>query len=195
MAKSLLLLVLTLAASCSLLSAGTITINAGEIVQYTFTTDATSFGCPPAYTPTDCDTLLLEVPFTSPLPDDVTAELFNGSSLLGSFSGGCCLVAFESASSVYGFGSVVDFSSIQSGSFNGVIDLSSSQPFVLPTGSSATVYLGHATSYFATSDSIYSATLTGESIVPEPSQDAGIAALVFLACIGVRHFAGWRASR
>ena len=84
----------------------------------------------------------------------------------------------------------MDFTAIQSGTFVGTIDLSSSQPFELNTDASASVYLGHATSYWATSDSGYSATLTDVSIVPEPTRDAGIAMLVLLAFIALRRFAG-----
>ncbi len=186
MYRTVWLLVPCLLGLCSSLDAGMITVDPGEIVQFTFSTDAETFGCPPSFTASDCDTLLLVAPFVSPLPDTVTAQLFDGSALLGTSSGMCCVVAFTTASSLYGSGDVVDFTSIQDGSIDGIIDLSSTQPFVLDTDIGATLDLGHATGVGATSSRSASATLTGVSIVPEPSQDAGITTLVFLALLGLQ---------
>jgi hypothetical protein len=189
----LLLLVLTLAASGFVLEADTVTVNPGQFAQYTFVSNAPTFGCPPSATASTCDTLIVLVPFVS-APGNVTADLFNGSTLLGSFSGICCAIAFKSASSVYGSGSVVDFTSIQNGTIDGIVDVSSTQPFTFSTDTDlypgySNIYLGNATSAASTSESSYSATVTGVAVVPEPAQDAGITMLAFLACVGLRRFA------
>jgi hypothetical protein len=194
MPKSLWLLSLLLAANGCLLNAGTVTIDPGQFAQYTFVSNAPSFGCFPTFaTASTCDTLLLLVPFVSPDPDNLTTELFNGSTLLDSYSSVCCTIAFRSPSSLFGYGSVVDFTSIQNGSIEGVIDVSSSQPFAISTDTVATLYLGNATSYCCTSDWSLSATLTGTYLTPEPPRDATITLLAFIACFGFRWFARRRA--
>jgi len=205
MSKRLLFLGLTLAVNCLLLRADTVTIDPGEFVQYTFVSNAPNFGCPSTYTAASCDTLLLLVPFIAPFPDDVTAELFNGSTLLGSFSGICCSIAFKSSSSAYGSGSIVNFTSIQNGSIDGIIDLSSTQPFTITTDTNlhpddSYLYIGNATGYGSTSESSLSGGLTGATIepggtsVPEPTQDASLAMLAFFGCAGLRRFARKRAT-
>ena len=199
MGNGLLLLGVAFAANCCLLTAGTVTIEPGEFAQYSFVSNVPAFGCPPTFDASTCDTLLVLVPFISPDPADVTADLFNGSTLLGSFSGICCSIDFKSSSSAYGLGTVVDFSSIEDGSIDGFVDVSSAVPFTISTDTNlypgySNIYVGYATGQFSTSESSNSATVTGINVVPEPAGSAAMAMLAFLACAGLRYSVRSRAT-
>jgi hypothetical protein len=179
----------------SLLRAGTIEVSPGQVMQYTFTTDPETFGCPPALTASSCDTLVLSIPFVSPVPDTLTAQLFDGPSLLGSSSGNCCLVAFTSASSIYDLGTVVDFTSIQNGTIDGIIDVSSTQPFELDSDGVTTLSLAHANGFGSTAEDTLSATLTNSGIVPEPAQMPAFLAIVLFGAIGLRRLTARRTEK
>lgn len=98
------------------------TISPGEMIQFSFTLSGV-----PTCSDGPCDTLLM-TPFGgssifvgSPI---LNVQLFNGSTLLGSFTGVPVVASFVSASSLYTFDNptVIDFSSILDGSIQGIVD-------------------------------------------------------------------------
>lgn len=97
------------------------TLNTGDILEIRFTVTA------PSCTGGPCDALLL-LPFEggSYFATDVTANLFNGATLLGTYSSAtCCAPSFRSSSSLFtGDAATVDFTSIDAGTINGILDMS-----------------------------------------------------------------------
>jgi hypothetical protein len=99
------------------------TLSPGEVLHIAFTLTS-----PPNCTFGPCDTLIVNLDLTSVtgLGLVTTAQLFNGSTLLGTFTGGGSgAPVFERPTSLFaGGGAVVDFSSIQNGTIHGTIDYS-----------------------------------------------------------------------
>src|SRR5258708_843304 len=104
-------------------------LNAGQVLQVTFTTDPISFPCPGI-----CDTLWISVGGPGsvtfgPGPSLQTYSLFNGATALGppAQSSECCIFVFQALGSMPfpGLGSeIVDFTAIRNGSIQGLIDFS-----------------------------------------------------------------------
>lgn len=97
------------------------TLNAGDVLEVRFTT--TGPICPSG----PCDALELSLNESGAFFDaNVTADLFDGNTLLGSyFNIFCCVPRFRSPSSLFqAGGAVVDFTAIDSSTINGVIDVS-----------------------------------------------------------------------
>ena len=96
------------------------TLNPGDVLEVHFQTSNPS--CP--FGP--CDALIFYPQEYGAFFDaDVTAKLFDGSRLLGTYYGvSCCVPTFHSPSSLFQEGAPIDFTSIDSGTINGVIDMS-----------------------------------------------------------------------
>jgi len=145
------------------------TLNVGDILQIRFSTTAPV--CPNGA----CD--VLEVVLTaygSYNVSNLTVNLFDGSSLLGAYfnaSGG--FSAFQSSTSMFGAGSVVDFTAIDSGTINGIIDMSiASGYWIWPSGPTLNLFIGHSSAPYTvnggTGIQVNSVTILPASI-PEPS--------------------------
>jgi hypothetical protein len=179
--KAVKLVALMLVAGC-IGTAGT--LFPGEVATYTFTTDPTMFPCPGP-----CDTLLFALNYTSLTgAPAVTAQLFNGTALLGTYtSPGCCGAAFDASGSRFALGSppIVDFTAILNDSIMGSIDYFVTGGSIVGFGG-AVLELGTAggtSSFGAYGDS---ATLTGLTISPEPSS-ALLAAIGFGLIAAIRN--------
>ena len=77
-----------------------------------------------------CDVLLVFIPFLSHPPDlAITAKLFDGSDLLGTYTSTTLLPSFTSPTSVFAFDSAnIDFTNVVNGTLDGVLDLTVSAP-------------------------------------------------------------------
>lgn len=99
------------------------TLTPGEIAQYTFTTDPISSPCPGT-----CDTLFFSAGYTSLSgAPTLTASLFDGTTLLGTFTSATFGEAtFLSSGSLLSNAAapVVDFTNILNGTIDGIIELS-----------------------------------------------------------------------
>jgi hypothetical protein len=119
------------------------TLNVGEILEVRFSTTAPV--CPNGA----CDVLWLS--WTGPVgffsATDFTANLFDGNSLLGTyFNTGCCFPTFQSPTSVFGAGSAtVDFTAINSGTINGILDMSIATGYLIwPSAPTLDLLIGHS---------------------------------------------------
>jgi hypothetical protein len=175
---------------CIVLAATSLTASAGTLyttdtLRITFTTSSPS--CPSG----PCDSLAIFPSGTLSgfFTTGITTNLFDGTNLLGTDSNlsFCCTSSFRSASSLSTQGPVVDFTAINNGLINGVIDiriLGPSNSFLSwPGNPVATVILSHAAgpgNYLAGTG----LTITSVSInTPEPSSGATVllsTGLIFL---------------
>jgi hypothetical protein len=144
--------------------AGTV-LNPGEILQVTFTTNSVS--CSGV-----CDSLIINANESGAFSlAGFTAQLFNATTLLGTDTDPafCCAGYYHSSTSLSLQGPVVDFTAIDNGTINGVVD------FSIPTGSMTwlgaptfSILLAHASgpvAYIGGSG----LTITSEQILaPEP---------------------------
>ena len=101
-----------------------------------------------------CDTLF---PFIQTGPAfagaPATTALYDGSTLLSSFSTGCCLFAFHTAASAFAIGGVADFTTILNGTIQGRVEYMIFDHFIQDVDlSSAYIILGHGTSNSASDD-------------------------------------------
>ena len=167
------------------LSAHAATILEGEIVQFSFTLSG-----PPTCPDGTCDTLIM-TPFGassifqgSPI---MHVELFNGNTLLGTFTGVPVVAAFDSSTSLYTFDSppTIDFSSILNGAIQGIVLYQLTGGSITNTTldpASAGFGLGHATDSSGF-NKLVPVTVTSETVVPEPSVSAFVlAGLAAMAC-------------
>lgn len=95
----------------------------GEIAEYAFTINPLTYPCPGG----PCDTLVF-LPDLNPAPPGLswTVQIFDGRNLLGSYTNGaCCSGEFIASGSLSTFGSptVVDFTSLQDGTIQGLLVL------------------------------------------------------------------------
>jgi hypothetical protein len=123
------------------------TLNVGDILEVRFTTSAPV--CP--FGP--CDTLIFNPQeFGSYFATNVTASVFDGTTLLGTyFSDSCCVPTFRSSSSLFQVGSAtIDFTGIDSGTIDGIIHMSIATGYLTWPSPPTPPYipyltLGHAT--------------------------------------------------
>ena len=112
----------------------------GKVLQISFST--TGPVCPGG----SCDVLEL-LPFESGsfFATNVTAKLFDGMTLLGTyFNPTCCAPVFHSPSSLFQEGTSVDFTAIDSGLSNGVLDMSIETGFLTwPSNPTPELLIGH----------------------------------------------------
>ncbi len=113
---------LTLLAPASF--ASSVTLNPGDRFQIDFSVN-------PSSCVLTCDTLLFSADATGGpfLEAEGIGSLYNGSTLLGTVESiNCCTTVFESSSSAWGlvgwYATVVDFTSIQDGTIQGIFDYS-----------------------------------------------------------------------
>ncbi len=151
--------------------ASPVNLTPGDTYQITFTINTLDFPCPDV-----CDTMLLAPNFDLDSFSGATleAQLFDGATLLGTSDPFiCCFIAFESPASAFDFNNagVADFSSIQDGSIQGMIEIyvtSGSIPDFDPAGGE--FFVGSATGGAATSQDSQTLTVTGVNFfAPEPS--------------------------
>jgi hypothetical protein len=160
------------------------TLNAGDILQIGFSTTAPV--CPSGA----CDVLeLFPNEAGSFFATNVTASLFNGNTLLGTyFSAFCCVPTFRSPSSLFQAGSATaDFTAIDAGITNGIIDMSLGTGFLTwPAEPTPNLLIGHATG----PGSVLGGTgiqVTSVAIVPAPEPSTFSALLGGLVFLGFRH--------
>ena len=121
------------------------TLNAGDVLQVHFTT--LNPACPSG----PCDTLIFyPLESGSYFATGATAELFDGTSLLGTYyAATCCVPVFRSPSSQFLDAATIDFTGIDAGTINGVIDLSIATGYLTwpspPTVPQIDLEIGHAT--------------------------------------------------
>jgi hypothetical protein len=155
-----------------------------EIWEIQFSADTIAHPCP-----TNCDVLEL-VPAGPGSPTGVAAinaSLFNGATLLGTYTNTlCCVPSFKSSSSLWNFASptVIDFSSLQNGTFNGRIDFSiTSGTLNFDPNDTTFFFLGHAgSSNSLSSDPLSRHVISTAILTPEP-------ATVGLLALGLAGFA------
>lgn len=105
------------------------TLYAGDILEIQFSTSSPV--CPYGA----CDGLILYPQEQGAyFATDVTANLYDGTSLLGTyFSPSCCVPTFRSSNSLFQVGSAtVDFAAIDSGTIYGIIDMSIANGYLTP---------------------------------------------------------------
>jgi hypothetical protein len=158
------------------------TLAAGQILEIRFSTTAPV--CPGA-----CDVLVLYPNETgSFFASTGTANLFDSNTHLGTyFTTFCCVPIFRSPSSLFQAGSAtVDFTAINSGSINGILDMTIGTGFFTwPSAPTPTLLIGHGEGpggvLGGTGIQVNSVTIL--SSIPEPSTFAtllvGLAFLVF----------------
>ncbi len=169
----------------SSLTARAATLYPTDTLQITFTTSAPS--CPSG----PCDALLVHVTEDGAFFNTAgISSLFNGTSLLGTDSelSFCCNFTFRSASSLSAQGAIVDFTSIDNGSINGVIDINILDGYLTWLGDpTADVTLARATGLGDYSGGT-GVTITSVSILtPEPNAASlavtGLSALILIAAL------------
>ena len=159
------------------------TLTAGEVLVIDFTT--TSPVCPDGA----CNVLELMLNESGSFgATDVTASLFIGSSLLGTFTNPvCCSPPFHSASSLFQEGATVDFTAIDAGTTNGIIDMTIGTGFLTwPSSPTPDLFIGWGQS---ASGALGGTGLTVNSITistPEPSTGTSLA-LGGLMLLGFRN--------
>jgi len=118
------------------------TLNAGDILEIRFSTTAPVCQLGP------CDALVLyDNAAGSNGATNLMVNLFDGNSLLGTdVNVFCCVAFFHSPTSVYGDGATVDFTAIDSGTINGIMDMSfGTGSLTWPSAPTPTLLIGHAT--------------------------------------------------
>lgn len=142
------------------------TLNAGDILQISFIVVAPV--CPGG----SCDVLLLFPNETGAFFDTgATASLFDGNTLLGTyFNSSCCAPSFRSSSSLFQAGSAtVDFTAINSGTINGIIDMSiATGSLTWPSTPTPTLTIGRGTGPGSATGGT-GVQITSVAIIPEPS--------------------------
>jgi hypothetical protein len=152
------------------LAANAATLDPGETYEVKFTTVPTL--CPGGVG-SGCDTLEFAL-FTSVIGSpSLTADLFDGATLLGvNQSSSCCIPVFKSNTSIFTVltPTVVDFTSIQSGAIQGRVDISVTGGSLVSFDPSNTgfFFLGKATSSNGTTGNALNVTSTA-IMTPEVS--------------------------
>lgn len=153
-------------------------LNAGEVLEIHFSTSAPV--CPFG----ECDTLVVYPNEQGAFfATDMTANLYDGATLLGTyFNPSCCLPLFQSSSSVFTEGTTVDFTGMDSGTIDGILDISiATGSLTWPSAPTPQLLLGHATGtglvWGGTGLQITSVTILP---VPEPSTLATLLGMLVL---------------
>ncbi len=162
------------------LPASTVVLSPGEIYQLTFTTNPIAYPCPIG----PCDTLFISPDYVgAPVGVTIQAQLYDGSTLLGTdLPGVCCAMAFVASGSLFNDlnAPVVDFTSIQNGTIQGIIDISVTGAALYDFSVSGTgLALGHATGTGTLSIDSQSLTLTSAGLLTPEPDSASLAALGF----------------
>jgi hypothetical protein len=159
------------------------TLNADQILQIAFST--TSPVCPDGA----CDVLLLDVNEAgSFFATDVIANLYVGNTLLATYSSpSCCAPSFQSPSSLFDEGGTADFTAIDSGISDGIIDMYIGTGYLTWPGTPTPILtIGHAVSpgFVEGGTGIE---ITSVTILSEPSTAVTwLSGLVFLGFWGCR---------
>lgn len=169
-----------LLAAAMTLPASTVVLSPGEIYQLTFTTNPIAYPCPIG----PCDTLFISPDYVgAPVGVTIQAQLYDGSTLLGTdLPGVCCAMAFVASGSLFNDlnAPVVDFTSIQNGTIQGIIDISVTGAALYDFSVSGTgLALGHATGTGTLSIDSQSLTLTSAGLLTPEPDSASLAALGF----------------
>ncbi|MGD1098262.1 MAG: FG-GAP-like repeat-containing protein [Bryobacteraceae bacterium] len=118
-------------------------LNPGDTLEIRFTTTATV--CPSG----TCDVLIGYVNEAGAYNAvNITAKLFNGNSLLGTYTNlSCCVPYFRSATSLFQDGSTtVDFTAINAGTIQGLLQISIASGYLTwPSAPASNLTIGHAT--------------------------------------------------
>jgi hypothetical protein len=164
--KKLLLVTAFIATVWGVAPAAAETLKAGDVLEIKFTTKSPT--CPSG----PCDTLLVQWNEAGAfLATKETDVLYNGNVLLGTyFSQICCAGLFKSPTSIVGTnGAVVDFTAIDDGSINGILDLTIGTGFLTwPKRPTPSLFLGRATRQGVISGGT-GIKITSVNIVPEPA--------------------------
>lgn len=157
-----LLLLLTISLFTTI--AGAATLFPGVTMQINFTTSSPS--CPSG----TCDALIIN-------PDEQGAfnvngsvfSLFNGTTLLGTSDDPCCFAIFRSSTSLSTQGTVVDFTSIDNGTIDGIIDFQITSGMVTwPGDPTPLINVAHATSSNGYADGTGLTVTSVQILAPEP---------------------------
>jgi hypothetical protein len=171
-----------IAFACPSVLADALLVTPADTLQITFTSNPVSVPCPSG----PCDVLGLFVVLSNPPPIvHFTANLFSGTTLLGTSSGtttGGFATGefFRSATSLFQFGTIIDFTALQ-GPFNGLFDVTADETISVDT-TLTNVSLGHGEGPFSPGQ-INPGTATVTSItlipaVPGPIAGAGLPGLI-----------------
>ena len=127
-----------------------------------------------------CDVLLVFIPFLSHPPDlAITAKLFDGSDLLGTYTSTTLLPSFTSPTSVFAFDSAnIDFTNVVNGTLDGVLDLTVSAPVYVNAYEASEEFepntqyfiaVSHATDIGEAQGGYFRKATSATTEVPEPS--------------------------
>lgn len=172
------------------------TLAVGGILEVTFTTSSVPATCPGG----PCDVLELFADEAGLFSvTDITADLFDGSTLLGTyFNAICCVPVFVSSSSLFQAGTpaTVDFTAIDAGTIHGIIDMSIATGFVTwPAAPTPVFILGHATGRGNVEGQPNGIQIDSVSILPSPEPASTYAFLAGLISLGVLRLKGKRSAR
>lgn len=165
------------------------TLNPGDIFKIDFSVNPSL--CPFG----SCDTLLFSPDYSNFSSASPSALLYDGATLLGTDNviGECCSTAFESSSSAFDdlsmIAAVADFTSIQDGTIQGVLDYSVTGGSLQNFDPATSLFtIGHSTGPGSLSSNPQAFTIESETIIAASPEPAGISLvpgiLAFLCILG-----------